>query len=309
MRQPQALWLRQAMFQLHLWVGIALGAYILMICLTGSVLVYRNELYTKFAPTPRVVTPSGARMSEEALKAAARRAYPGFDVTNYYPGPAADHAVEIYLERARVRRQRFFDPYTGKDLGDSIPAGFRFTAWLLDLHDNLLSGERGRRVNAAGAVLVLVLAATGAAVWWPGVTSWRRSLTVAFRRKQRFTWRLHSALGFWFAGFVVMWGVSGLYLSYPAPFSNAVEGLEPYQPVYHLGERFLYWLGYSHFGRFGGRLPGCGPVCNVTMKAVWALFGLMPIALFVTGALVWWNRVLRPRSRAFPSARLQPPPG
>ncbi len=295
-RQPQSLWLRKALFQGHLWVGIALGVYILVICLTGSVLVYRNELYGRFAPTPMFVTGSGARMSQEELTAAAERAYAGFGVTNVYPSRAPNQAVEIYLQRGSVRRQRFFDPYTGEDLGNSIPAGFRFTAWLLDLHDNLLSGETGRRVNAVGAVLVLMLAATGAVIWWPGTKNWRRSLTVPLKANQRFTWGLHSSLGFWFVGFVVMWGASGLYLSYPEPFSTAVERLEPFEPAYRLGERFLYWLGYSHFGRFAGRIPGCGPACGATLKAVWAVFGIVPVVLLVTGALVWWNRVLRRRS-------------
>jgi uncharacterized iron-regulated membrane protein len=295
-RQPQGLWLRRALFQIHLWVGVAVGLYILIICLSGSVLVYRNELYTIFAPHPVYVTPSGARMSQEALNVRAQRAHPGYDITQTFATENPRQAVEIYLQRGSDRRQRFFDPYTGNDLGNSIPAGFRFTAWLLDLHDNLLSGQTGRRVNAVGAVLVLVLAITGAVIWWPGVKNWRRSLTVALKRKQRFTWRLHSALGFWFGGFVVMWGASGLYLSYPEPFSTAVERLETFDRVYRLGERFLYWLGYSHFGRFAGRLPGCGPACGATLKAVWAVFGIVPVVLFVTGALVWWNRVLRRRS-------------
>ena len=166
--------------------------------------------------------------------------------------------------------------------------GFRATSWLLDLHDNLLFGRPGRRANAFGAGLVLVLAATGLVVWWPGIKSWRRSLWVSFGRRQRFTWRLHSALGFWFLGFVVMWGVSGLYLSYPQPFSDSVERLEAYQSSYRTGERILYWLGYSHFGRFGNRIPGCGPACDKTMKMVWAVFGVMPVAMLVTGG-TWFS--------------------
>src|SRR3954468_2492384 len=50
-RQPQKVWLRRALFQVHLWSGIALGLYVLMISVTGSVLVYRNELMFR-AKTP-----------------------------------------------------------------------------------------------------------------------------------------------------------------------------------------------------------------------------------------------------------------
>ena len=55
-RQPQKVWLRRAIFQVHLWAGIGLGLYVFFISVTGSVLVYRNELYV--AVTPDVVTPS-----------------------------------------------------------------------------------------------------------------------------------------------------------------------------------------------------------------------------------------------------------
>ena len=49
-RQPQKIWLRRALFQIHLWSGIAVGLYVLLMSVTGSVLVYRNELYQATAP-------------------------------------------------------------------------------------------------------------------------------------------------------------------------------------------------------------------------------------------------------------------
>jgi len=44
------VWLRRALFQVHLWSGIGLGLYVFFISVTGSVLVYRNELYVWAAP-------------------------------------------------------------------------------------------------------------------------------------------------------------------------------------------------------------------------------------------------------------------
>jgi hypothetical protein len=49
-RQPQDVLLRRILFQIHLWTGILIGLYIVVICLSGSVLVYRNELYRAFSP-------------------------------------------------------------------------------------------------------------------------------------------------------------------------------------------------------------------------------------------------------------------
>jgi hypothetical protein len=91
-----------------------------------------------------------------------------------------------------------------------------------------------------------------------------------------------------------MWGITGLYLSYPRPFDAIVEYLEPFDPsnpVERFGDLVLYWLGYAHFGRFGGRIPGCGRgACNEIFKAVWAAFGLVPVIMAGTGAIMWWNR-------------------
>jgi len=38
-RHPQKVWLRKALFQVHLWSGIALGLYIFLMSVTGGVLV------------------------------------------------------------------------------------------------------------------------------------------------------------------------------------------------------------------------------------------------------------------------------
>src|ERR1700685_3867274 len=79
-QQPQSLWLRRALFQVHLWSGIGIGLYVLMISVTGSVLVYNNELYVAATPKPIISTSSGPRLTDDQLIEAAARAYPGYKV-------------------------------------------------------------------------------------------------------------------------------------------------------------------------------------------------------------------------------------
>ena len=83
---PQNVLLRKAIFQVHLWTAIGLGIYIFVISLSGSVLVYRNELYIHFGPQPVLVERVGTSMSQDALERAARQAYPGHEVRNVRPG-------------------------------------------------------------------------------------------------------------------------------------------------------------------------------------------------------------------------------
>jgi len=219
-RSPQNVWARRALFQVHLWAGIGAGIYIFLISVSGSVIVFRNELYKTFVRPPLVVEPSGTALTDDELKAVAKRAYPGWNIANVWRAKNPNQVVELWLERDKKRKQRVFHPYTGADLGASDPAGIRFTLWLVDFHDNLLYGDTGRKVNGAGAILLTVLCITGAVIWWPGISSWRRSLVANWTGNwKRFNWGLHSALGFWSFAFVFVWAVSGIYLVFPDPFT------------------------------------------------------------------------------------------
>ena len=178
LQHPKTVWLRRAVFQVHLWSGLGVGLYVVVISLSGSVLVYRSELRQTFNPEPRFVIASGDRMSAEALTDTALRAYPGYRVSIFTEPEDPTQAVTFMVDRDGNRQQMFFDPYTGEDLGNALPLGWRLTTWLLDLHDNLLYGDTGRSVNGIGAVLLTLLSLTGAFIWWPGIQSWRRSLTI-----------------------------------------------------------------------------------------------------------------------------------
>lgn len=296
--RPQSLWLRKALFQIHLWTGIGVGLYVLLMSVSGSALIYRRELTARFSRQPLVVAnASGVRMTEDELKQAALRAHPEYQVTHVFVRRNPAVPVEIWLERGQKKLLRLFNPYTGADLGPSLTAGFRFMAWLADLHDNLLYGRSGQRINAVGGIFTTLMCITGIVIWWPGVENWRDSLTVRWKANRKgFNWALHSALGFWSIAFVLMWGITGIYLSIPVSFNNIVDYLEPYQKAgnkVRLGDQILFYAAQLHFGRFGGW----------SMELGWTILGLAPAVLFVTGVVMWWRRVLNPWLRRGMRAR------
>ena len=67
LRQPQNVWVRRAIFQVHLWTGIGVGLYVLVISITGSAIVYRREI-TRLAWSVPAVVPAGPLMSVEGVK-------------------------------------------------------------------------------------------------------------------------------------------------------------------------------------------------------------------------------------------------
>jgi len=288
-RQPQKVWIRRAMFQVHLWTGIAIGAYLTVVCLTGSVLVFRRELMRQYANRPQVQLQADRKpLNEAELTTAALRAFPGVEVEKVWRGRRANTAVDIWMHRPgnETRIAHLFDPYTGADLGETRPRTVRLIDWMVSLHDDLLGGMNGRIVNGVGAILLTLLCFTGAIIWWQGVSKWRRGLGVQWRRGwQRINWDLHSAIGFWAFIAVLVWAVSGIYLVFPHPFGWLVDILEPPNLDSLLprrGDVALEWLAKLHFGRFAG----------AKVRWTWAILGVIPPVLFITGAIMWWNRVV-----------------
>ncbi|HSP67504.1 MAG TPA: PepSY-associated TM helix domain-containing protein [Bryobacteraceae bacterium] len=335
LRRPQGVWLRRALFQIHLWTGIGTGLYVLLISVTGSAIVFRNEIYQSAGAGARKVEVRGAKLPAEDLKKIIREKYPTSSLSFVFEGKQPTTATEVWLERGKERIQRLFDPYTGADLGDSVPRSIRVEAWLAKLHTDLLYGDTGRKVNGVGAIFLTLLCISGAIIWWPGSKSWRRSLAIDLRSNwKRLNWDLHSAIGFWSFALIFMWSITGVYLGFPLPFQKVINHystliqyalpeevtLAPASPAASLlaeeaktpppqapsqaksfnsgkgrrqpirrsaGDNFIRWIYYLHFGNFAGWKT----------KALWVVLGLLPVVLFVTGAIMWWNRVLSPAAR------------
>src|SRR5262245_39724714 len=118
---PQHFWLRKVIFQVHLWSGIGVGLYLLVVSVTGSMVVYINEPCHAATLSQTIVAPSGTRRTDDQLKVAATRMNPGYVASSISGGQKPDHAVTVTLTGPGGRRDRLFNPYTGKDLGDAIP--------------------------------------------------------------------------------------------------------------------------------------------------------------------------------------------
>src|SRR5215468_1920598 len=96
-QQPQNVWLRKAIFQIHLWSGIAIGLYVLMVSVTGSIIVYRNELYAAATRDPIIVAESGTLLTDDELQTVAARAYPGYSAAEIRRPQNRNQAVNVSL--------------------------------------------------------------------------------------------------------------------------------------------------------------------------------------------------------------------
>lgn len=174
-------------------------------------------------------------------------------------------------------------------LDASHPQFMRMVEWLVDLHDNLLGGSTGRTLNGVGGALLIVLIVTGLVVWWPG---WRR-VGASLRpgrpeASRRFARQLHNVLGVLSCALLLVWAVTAVYFAFPELFERSIDffDADP-EDLQRPGEATLLELIRLHFGRFGG----------MGIRVSWVLLGLLPVALFITGIVLWWVRVVRPKLR------------
>jgi uncharacterized iron-regulated membrane protein len=281
--------MRRVCFRIHLWTGLLSGAYMVLMSVTGSAIVFRGELGRWLTPVPRVV-PAGRRRTRDELVADAERALPQWSVTELtVPGDPTEPA-EIRLRRGQRRVDKIFNPYSGDLIGERVPREPRSIERLADLHDNLLAGPRGRFANGVGALALTVLCITGAVVWWPRAGApgaLKRRLTMRRGRTWRRTaWSLHTAVGFWMLALLSIWAVSGVYLALPTAFdcvSDVLDRLDADGRLSMTMYRALGWMSDAHFGRFAGN----------GIKILWVVLGLTPALLFMTGAYLWWTRAVK----------------
>ena len=240
--RPQQVWLRKALFQIHLWAGIIIGLYVVAIGTSGSILVFREELM----PGPRVDVPAvnlRACTPDKLLAVVDRvnRAYPSHSALRAAcpteSNPLYVISIQKKPERSVGAGEReggqvkqlavYAHPLTGEILGSADREG-SWVTWIRHLHHNLLLGRIGGLLNGMGASLLLAMAMTGIVLWWPGVRAWTRALKVDFRKNwKHINWDLHSAMGFWTCGFTLIWALTGIYFIYPALFTLPVSKISP----------------------------------------------------------------------------------
>jgi uncharacterized iron-regulated membrane protein len=229
-RRPQQLFARRVNFQVHLWVGIILTLYFVVIGVTGSILVFRPELERLSGLKPwqgiRAEQPLADIVDVvENLKAA----YPRSRIVSV-DTPTVDDATFVAVVNGRGGRLKVAcDPTSGKVLGEFSNA----PNWLDTveaLHISLLDPRRGqgRMINGIGAAFLLLLNATGMVVWWPGIRNWKRALMVDFARNwRRINFDLHVSVGFWTILIASFWALSGIYFGWPRQSFEFVNSFSP----------------------------------------------------------------------------------
>ncbi len=93
--------IRRALLTLHQWVGLAAGLFLIVISISGSALVFENEIDRALNPATSFVTPGSRALPIEALIARVLAAFPSDQVTGVRIADRPDQAYEFSLRSRR----------------------------------------------------------------------------------------------------------------------------------------------------------------------------------------------------------------
>jgi uncharacterized iron-regulated membrane protein len=220
--------MRRFMRQVHLWMGLSLGALFVLLGLTGSILVFYPEIDAALHPEIRIT--GGAPDWDRAL-ATAREAFPDkqgawrFEVTGD-PGaiPARYYNPPETSGRDFAPMMVWLSPDGGHVLRRDYWGDYAMT-WIYDLHYRLLLGETGGTVLGYAGMALLLLLLSGLWAWWPR-GSWRKALrykgNAPASRKLR---DIHKLSGLWGIGLLVILSVTGVMLELPKGSDTVLGGM------------------------------------------------------------------------------------
>jgi len=148
---------------LHAWAGAVLALLLIVLGLSGSLLVLKDDWLRATIPAARqVVTPTPQALGQAAE--VLEQAYPGEIKTLVFARP--DLGVHrLYL---KDETNAYADPSGG--VVATWSGNRRLEAWIFDLHHYLLADEPGMIVVGVAGLAGALLAVTGLVIWFP---SWR----------------------------------------------------------------------------------------------------------------------------------------
>ena len=205
---------------IHKWTSLICTLFLLLICLTGLPLLFRDEINGWLEPHVYEDLPAGAPLTDlDQVVAKGRSLYPGQIVTSLF---ADDDEPQIYLWMApswaafnddpKVNHAIRFDARTGKVLEQVPPEGEQpvgFVDFMLHLHADLFADLPGQMFMAAMALLFIAAIVSGAVLYAP----FARKLafgTVRQGRSPRVKWLdLHNLLGVATLAWVLVVGATG----------------------------------------------------------------------------------------------------
>ena len=224
--------MQKRLWQLHSWFGLAAGLGLLVIGLTGSLLIFHEELEKMVNRELVHVEPTAAgRLPLDTLLRHAERQLPGYEVTGWLPQwDEPDLADVVYVIQHGTNEWKLvtLDPYNGQLLASPRLGKETLTGWLLDLHYTFFADHAGMLIAGAFGLLLCALGVTGV---WLYRDFWKNFLRLRWGASLRILLSdTHKFVGISSVAFNLLLGFTGAYWNFTHVIGEWVMGEMP-EPV------------------------------------------------------------------------------
>ncbi|SFW99711.1 Uncharacterized iron-regulated membrane protein [Cytophaga hutchinsonii ATCC 33406] len=201
---------------LHLWLGLISGTIMFIVCITGCIWVFQEEITALTEPWNNITPENKPLLLPSQVNQITVQQFPGKEIHgfNYYEGKTI--CVHISHEK-EYNYNLFLHPYSGKVLhiADYKKDSFDFFRFVLNGHRFLwLPWKIGRPIVNYATLTFVVLLITGIILWWPKNKSAAKQ-RFSFKWKDTTKWKrknydLHNILGFYAMIFLLLIALTGM---------------------------------------------------------------------------------------------------
>lgn len=204
---------------IHLWPSLISAIVLIFICLTGTIIVYCDEVINWVNRDALYVEHVGKqRLPTEILLARFKEAYPkrrnpGYMIVYRDPGRTVKFNS---FDRKTGLSFIFMDPYSGKVIKEDRTIHFFYVT--AHLHSSLLWHGPGSWIVSICTIIFLIELITGFILWWPKrwtKTTREQSFTIKWKAKwKRLNYDLHNVFGFYCLSVCLVLTLTGLIIAF-----------------------------------------------------------------------------------------------
>lgn len=234
----------------HLYIGIIAGAILCIVGLTGSILVFQDEIDVALNRSFFESRQGEKRYSIGEIVPLVQQKYPGrkFDYVLQTDDENPNATYRFY--NFDKQSEFFVDPYTAALSGERLRSS-GFINLMTEIHTTLLIPVAGSYIIGLASLCMLILTISGLRLWVPQQyqkwKQWRAVMTVNFRsnfKRQNYDW--HNVLGFYSAPVVIMLALTGFAITFSTlfiAFLFLLTGQSPQSVAGILGQQSVYTEG------------------------------------------------------------------
>jgi uncharacterized iron-regulated membrane protein len=214
--------MRKTLHKWHGWLGIILMIPFLVVCLTGSIIIFKKEIDGwLLADKAALAVTDQQRLPLDELKDRVNAQLPNYEIGSWEIFPAGhDEADRVFViehgtdEWSKV----YLDPYKGELRSEPAEPGHYLTDWLVELHYTLLLNDIEGLDDHLGIIISFVLAVFLVFMGVSGLIMyrrfWARLFTLRWNQRLLAVFSdLHKMFGTFASPVLLILGITGGYYS------------------------------------------------------------------------------------------------